>query len=75
MSRIYPTPIDERYANDNEFRTFVDHFRGLFRACQLTPADARTAVNYAAYLEEMARTHSYIYITETGELTHERARR
>lgn len=62
-------PLDERYANDPEFHTLVDMFHGFFQEARITPADARTAVNYAAIRCEMMSTGSrYVYDVRTGEL-------
>jgi len=67
--KAFGNPLDERYNDDSEFRMLVDMFRGFFREARITPADARTAVNYAAIREEMLSTHSrYIYNEATGEL-------
>lgn len=67
--RSYDNPLAERYEDDVEFRHLVDMFRGFFREARITPADARTAINYAAILTEMYSTNgSYMYIKETGEL-------
>jgi len=62
-------PLDERYLNDPEFHSLVDMFRSFFREARITPADARTVVNYAAICEEMSSTRSrFVYNESTGEL-------
>jgi hypothetical protein len=66
-------PLDERYRNDDVFRTLVDVFRSIIANAEVTgvadPGELRTALTYACVLRELYRTNTRLVFNPiTGEL-------
>lgn len=45
--------LDERYRNDNMFRTLVDMLQGLIMKLEMSPSEIREAAMYACYRQEL----------------------